>query len=387
MLKPRTFRIGLAILALLIAAAVVVFKNRPAVTPRAAASAVTAPALEFLASDLITVTPHDLRQTITVSGALRAVNQAVVKARVAGEIREVLVREGAAVTAGQVLIRMDDSDYQARVTQASGALQAARGQLDIAAKERSNNRALVDKGFISQNAFDNSASQYAIAQANLNSARGAVDIAQKSLADTVLRSPIAGLVSSRSVQPGEKVSADNRLLEIVDLRQMEMEASVPATDIAQITLGQSVSVRVDGLPQAVVGSVTRINPGTQSGSRSILAYIQLNNPDGALRDGMFGEAELTLSHKSGVLSVPQSAIRERDGRTIVYAIENGALAEKVVTLGLTGNDDNGAAVEITHGLRSGVQVVKANLGNLQAGMPVRVASGAVAATAPATGKE
>lgn len=386
MLKPRTF-LGLAILALLFVGAVVIFKNRPAATPRSAAPAVTAPALEFLAVDLITVTPRDLRQTITVSGALRAVNQAVVKARVAGEIREVLVREGAAVTAGQVLIRMDDSDYQAKVAQATGALQAARGQLDIAAKERSNNRALVDKGFISKNAFDNSASQYAIAQANLNSAKGAFDIAQKSLADTVLRSPIAGLVSSRTVQPGEKVSADNRLLEIVDLRQMEMEAAVPATDIAQITLGQPVSVRVDGLPQAVVGSVTRINPGTQSGSRSILAYIQLNNPDGALRGGMFGEAELTLSHKAEVLSVPQSAIRERDGRTIVYAIENGVLAEKTVTLGLTGNDDNGAAVEITHGLRSGVQVVKANLGNLQAGTPVRVAGGAAAASAAAVRKE
>lgn len=386
MLKPRTF-LGLAILALMIVGAVIIFKNRPAATPRSAAPAVTAPALEFLAGDLITVIPHDLRQTITVSGALRAVNQAVVKARVAGEIREVLVREGAAVTAGQVLIRMDDSDYQAKVAQATGALQAARGQLDIAAKERSNNRTLVDKGFISKNAFDNSASQYAIAQANLNSAKGAFDIAQKSLADTVLRSPIGGLVSSRTVQPGEKVSADNRLLEIVDLRQMEMEAAVPATDIAQITLGQPVSVRVDGLPQAVVGSVTRINPGTQSGSRSILAYIQLNNPDGALRGGMFGEAELTLSHKAEVLSVPQSAIRERDGRTIVYAIENGVLAEKTVTLGLTGNDDNGAAVEITHGLRSGVQVVKANLGNLQAGTPVRVAGGAAAATAAAVRKE
>lgn len=386
MLKPRTF-LGLAILALMIVGAVVIFKNRPAATPRSAAPAVTAPALEFLAGDLITVIPHDLRQTITVSGALRAVNQAVVKARVAGEIREVLVREGAAVTAGQVLIRMDDSDYQAKVAQATGALQAARGQLDIAAKERSNNRTLVDKGFISKNAFDNSASQYAIAQANLNSAKGAFDIAQKSLADTVLRSPIGGLVSSRTVQPGEKVSADNRLLEIVDLRQMEMEAAVPATDIAQITLGQPVSVRVDGLPQAVVGSVTRINPGTQSGSRSILAYIQLNNPDGALRGGMFGEAELTLSHKAEVISVPQSAIRERDGRTIVYAIENGVLAEKTVTLGLTGNDDNGAAVEITHGLRSGVQVVKANLGNLQAGTPVRVAGDAAAATAAAVRKE
>ena len=386
MLKKRAFRIALVILALLIAAAVITIKIRSATPAPAATPAATVQALEFLASDLIQITPHDLRQTITVSGALRARNQAVVKAKVAGEIREVLVREGEAVTAGQVLIRIDGSEYQARIDQATGALQAARGQLEIAGKARDNNRALLEKGFISKNAFDNSASQYAIAQANIDSARGALDIAQKSLADTVLRAPIAGLISHRSVQPGEKVSADNLLLEIVDLRQMEMAASVPAPDIAQIKLGQPVSIRVDGISQAIAGSVVRINPTTESGSRSILAYIQIDNPNGALRGGMFAQAELTLSQKSGVLSVPQSAIRQVDGRTLVYAIENGILLEKAVTLGLEGNDDNGAAVEIAAGLTAGAQVVKANLGHLQAGTPARLATNAANA-APAARKE
>lgn len=386
MLKKRAFRIALVILALLIAAAVITIKIRSATPAPAATPAATVQALEFLASDLMQVTPHDLRQTITVSGALRARNQAVVKAKVAGEIREVLVREGEAVTAGQVLIRIDGSEYQARIAQATGALQAARGQLEIAGKARDNNRALLEKGFISKNAFDNSASQYAIAQANIDSARGALDIAQKSLADTVLRAPIAGLISRRSVQPGEKVSADNLLLEIVDLRQMEMAASVPAPDIAQIKLGQPVSIRVDGISQAIAGSVVRINPTTEAGSRSILAYIQIDNPNGALRGGMFAQAELTLSQKSGVLSVPQSAIRQVDGRTLVYAIENGVLTEKAVTLGLEGNDDNGAAVEIAAGLTAGAQVVKANLGHLQAGTPARLATNAANA-APAARKE
>lgn len=383
MLKPRSFKIALALLALLIAGTAIALKTRGATPGPGTTPAAAVPALEFLAGDLIAVAPRELRQTIAVSGALRAANQAIVKAKVAGEVRAVLVREGDTVTAGQVLIRIDGSEYQARVAQASGALQAARGQLEIAGKARDNNRALLEQGFISKNAFDNSASQNVIARANLDSARGALDVAQKSLGDTVLRAPIAGLISSRSVQPGEKVSADNLLLEIVDLRQMEMDASVPATEIAQIRLGQPVSVRLDGVAQAVAGRVARINPGTQSGSRSILAYIQIDNPDRALRGGMFGEAELTLSQKSGVLSVPQSALRQVDGKTIVYAIENGFLTEKPVTLGLEGNDGNGAAVEITAGLTSGAQVVKANLGNLQAGTPARLATKA----AVAAGKE
>jgi membrane fusion protein (multidrug efflux system) len=312
-----------------------------------------------------------VRQLLPLSGSLRAVNQAAVKARVGGDVREVLVREGEAVRAGQVLVRMDTSDYQARVDQARGALLATRGQLDIATKARDNNKALLEKGFISKNAFDNAASQLDIARANAESAKGALDVAQKALVDTVIRAPISGLVSSRLVQPGEKVSPDNRLLDVVDLHQMEMEASVPAADIMNVSLGQDVQVRVEGLAAPLTGKVARINPSTQSGSRSILVYIQIDNPQGVLRVGMFGEARLTLAKKTNVLTIPQSALQADAGNTYVYAIETGKLVPKTVTLGLRGHDDEGPAVEIVKGLENGAQIVKTNLGTLRAGTAVR----------------
>lgn len=378
MLKRRAFWIVLALIvaiALLstVAANSIVRKPAPAQALPAAGSTA---AIEFLASDVITVTPQDLRQTLTFSGALRALNQAAVKAKVAGELRDVLVREGEAVTAGQVLARIDGSEFEARLAQARGAMLAAQGQLDIATKTRDNNQALLAKGFISKNAFDNAASQYVIAQANLASARGALDVARKALADTVIHAPISGLISSRSVQPGEKVSADNRLLDIIDLRQMEMEAAVPVTDIAQIQLGQQASIRVDGVPDAVSGTVTRINPSTQSGSRSVMAYIQIDNPQRVLRAGMFGEAQLTLAQKSGVLSVPQSALRQAAGLSTVYAIENGILLEKPVVPGIRGKAGarQEEAVEIVRGLRSGARIVQADLGNLRAGSAVKFAA-------------
>ena len=378
MLKRRALWLVLALilaLALLttVAANSIAKKAAPAqALPAAGSAAVT----EFLSGDVITVTPQQLRQTLTFSGALRALNQAVVKAKVAGEVREVLVREGEAVTAGQVLARIDDSDFRARLAQATGALLAARGQLDIATNTRDNNQALLAKGFISKNAFDNAASQYVIAQANLASAKGALDVAQKALADSVIRAPITGLISSRSVQPGEKVSADNRLLDIVDLRQIEMEASVPVTDIAQIRLGQQASIRVDGVPDAVSGTVARINPSTQAGSRSVMAYIQIDNPQRVLRAGMFGEAQLTLAQKSGVLSVPPSALRQAAGQSTVYAIENGILLQKPVLPGISGKAGAGQeeAVEIVRGLSSGARIVQANLGSLRTGSAVKFAA-------------
>ncbi|TFI22869.1 efflux RND transporter periplasmic adaptor subunit, partial [Herbaspirillum sp. 3C11] len=322
--------------------------------------------------DIAVAQVEALRQVLPMSGALRALNQVAVKAKVAGEVKEVLVRAGEAVTLGQVLIRMDTSEYQAKVEQAKGSLVASRGQLDIATKSRDNNLALLDKGFISRNAFDNAASQFDIAKANVDTARGALDVAQKALNDTVIKAPMAGLVSTRTIEPGEKVSVDNKLLDVVDLRQMELEAPVPTADILKVKLGQEVQVRVEGLPDAVAGKVVRINPATQSGSRSIMVYVRIDNPDNLLRAGMFADASLTLDKRDAVLTVPTTAIQNEGDKAYVYTIENGKLARHNVVTGLRGVDSKGNAVEISSGLQGGARIVKANLGNLNAGTPVKI---------------
>lgn len=338
--------------------------------------------IELLASDVTTIKTRDLRQVLPLSGALRAVNQAAVKARVAGEVQEVLVREGETVKAGQVVARMDTTEYSARAAQARGALAAARGQLDIATKSRDNNTALLAKGFISQNASDNAASQYQIAQANVDSAKAALDVTQKSVADTTVRAPIAGLVSNRTVQPGEKVSTDFHLLDIVDLRRMEMEAAVPTSEIQRVALGQEVQLKIEGVALPMAGKVARINPSTQAGSRSIIVYVEVDNPQGLLRVGMFGEAQLTLNRRSAVLSAPASAIRNVNGATVVYAVERGMLRQVPVTVGITGDDGEGGAVEILGGLTEGAQVVRNNLGNLLPGTAVTFAKPTGSVTTP-----
>jgi len=361
-----------AIVATLIAGLMLRPKKAPSPPPAPVASV-----LELLPQEVLDIEPVVLHQTLAVSGSLRAVAQASVKARVAGEVREVLVREGEAVQAGQVLVRMDGSDYQAKVDQARGALNAARAQQDIAAKTRDNNQALLEKGFISRNAFDNADSQYAVAQANVDSARGALDFVQKSLNDTTIRAPISGLIASRSVQPGEKVSADNRLLDIMNLASMELEAATPTSDITRVALGQPVSLRVEGLPDNFTGRVARINPGTQAGARSVLVYIQVANPQGLLRSGMFAEAQLTLASKDNVLALPQSAIHKDSNGAYVYVIEGGEILRKPVRPGMTGRSDNRDMIEISAGLVSGEQVIKIDMGSLRSGTAARVAQPAL----------
>lgn len=365
----------IVILVIIIAGGVTwTLKQKSAVKPApvAAPIALAAPTLEFLPSEIFTANPLDIQQTLSLSGALRAVDISSVKARVAAEVREIPVREGDAVRAGQIVARMDVTEFQARVDQARGTLNAARAQLDIATKNRDNNRTLVEKGFISKNAFDNSASQYATAEANVEAAKGSLDVVQKLVNDTVIRSPIAGVVAMRYVQAGEKVSADNKLLDIVNLQKMELEAAVPTNDITNVAIGQRVTLRIEGLPQTIEGKVVRINPATQSGSRSVLVYVQIANPQNQLRSGMFAEAQLILKTKTGVLALPQNAIRKDGNGTYVYVVEGGVLARKPVTIGMSGRTSDDYMTEVLSGIDFGTQVVGTDMGSLRPGTNVRI---------------
>ena len=344
----------------------------PAPAMPAVAKTNTPTALEFLASEVVTTEPTELRQMMQLTGTLRAVDQVTMKAKVAAEVRAVMVREGEAVAAGQIVVKLDTGEYDARVSQARGNLNNARAQLEIATKTRDNNLALVEKGFISKNALDNSASQYAAAKASVDAAQGALDIVLKSLNDTVSRSPISGLVSVRHVQPGEKVSIDSRLIEIVNLQKLELEAAVPSSEIARVAIGQKVELSVEGLPQHFDGKVVRINPSTQAGSRSVPVYVQVTNPQNLLRVGMFAEGRLLLSSKSGVMALPQSAVRKVNDSSFVFAIANNKIERVPVALGSTGLVGDDHHIEITSGLEFGAQVIRADMGNLTPGTPVRV---------------
>ena len=367
--------VWLAVIVVIIA--IIIAISSSLLKPKKPVAPVNAPlasaALEFTQEEIISVSAGKLEQTLALSGSLRAVEQASVKARIAGDVREVMAREGEAVKAGQMLVRMDTTEYQAKVDQAKGNLNAARAQMDIAIKNRDNNRALLDKGFISRAAFDNTASQLAVTQANVDAARAALEVIQKLLSDTVIRAPISGLIASRNVQPGEKVSVDYRLFDLVNLKKMEMEAAVPAHEIGHIKLGQQVSLLIEGMPETFKGQVTRINPSTQSGSRSILVYIQISNPQDLLRAGMFAQAQLTLQTKSDVYTLPVSAVRKDSSGAYVYAITAGKLIKKAVVLGMEGRSSDEPRLEITTGLSSGDQVLKNDMGNLRPGTTVHIA--------------
>ena len=353
-----------------------------------------AASLEFAAADLLRLEPGSIERGIPLTGTLRAREQTLVRAKLAGELVELTVREGTAVRAGQRIARIDPTDFEARVREREAQRRSAEAQLEQARRTFENNRQLLEKGFISQNAFDNAQSGLQVAVANRDAALAQLAQARKALADTVVTAPMDGIVAERFAQVGEKVSPDTRIVSIVDLSRMEIEAPVPASEIASVRLGQPVSLRVEGIDAVQTGEVVRIAPSTAAGTRSVPVYIGLDNRDPRIRAGLFAHGTLSVERRSGVLVVPAASVRDAAGRSFVYVVADGVLREQVVTLGLrdpaapAANGSTGIA-EVTGGLKPGDTIVGVNLGTLRAGSRVRIAAAQPAAANPgqATGAD
>jgi RND family efflux transporter MFP subunit len=242
--------------------------------------------VELAGSDVIKAELRELAQGLPISGSLRAINSALVKARAAGELQGLTVREGDVVKAGQIVARIDATEYGARVKQAQEQADSAKAQIDIAQRQWDNNKALMDQGFISKTALDTSLNNFNAAQANHKAALAAVEMARKTLDDTVLRAPISGVVAQRLAQPGERVALDGRVIEIVDLSRLELEATLSAADSMNVRMGQEAMLQIEGSAKPVLAKVVRINPSAQAGSRSVLAYLAIADATG-LRQGLF----------------------------------------------------------------------------------------------------
>jgi RND family efflux transporter MFP subunit len=344
--------------------------------------------LEFASSDLITLAPAAVERTIPLTGTLKATNQTLVRAKVSGELVELAVREGTAVQAGQRIARIDPTEFEARVREREAQRRSAEAQEDQARRTMENNRKLLDRSFISQNAFDNAQSGYQVAVANRDAAVAQLAQARKALADTAVLAPMSGVVAERFAQVGEKVSPDSRILTIVDLSRMEIEAHVPASEIGSVRVGQPVTLRVEGIEAPQTGEVVRISPSTAAGTRSVPVYIGLDNRDPRIRAGLFAQGALAVERHDDVLAVPVAALRDAAGRTFVYRVVDGLLEERPVTTGLrdpSARAANGSTgvVEVLEGLKAGDTIVGVNLGTLRAGSKVRIGGQPPAAQAGA----
>ena len=329
--------------------------------------------LQLTADEVIAVRRQSLTLGVPVSGALRAVESAMIKARVGGELQGLTLREGDSVKAGQEIARIDPTEARARLRQAQQQADAAKAQVDINQRQYANNRALVDQGFISATALVTSQSSLDAAKASYQATVAAADVARKALDDTVLKSPITGLVAQRLAQPGERVAVDTRIIEVVDLSRLELEALLSPADSLAVRVGQKAQLTTEGTAAPVSATVARISPSAQAGSRTVPVYLRVEQPPGdtPLRQGLFVQGLLTTG-SAEVLTVPLDAVRTDRPVPYLQTLQNGRIAYADVKTGVR-SVRNGQTWVAIEGVAEGTEVVAGRIGPLREGTAVTAA--------------
>ena len=325
--------------------------------------------IELTASDVFTAQNISMTQGLPISGTLKATSSAMIKARVAGELLSLEVREGDAVKAGQIIAKVDPTEYLAKQRQAQQQAEAARAQVEIAQRQFDNNNALVNQGFISKTALDTSIANLNAAKATHQAAISALDVTSKAVEDCNLKSPLNGFVSQRLAQTGERVAPEARIVEVVDLSQFELEATLTPADALSVKVGQPAKLSIEGSTQEVSAKVLRINPSTQVGSRSVLVYLGIQGHP-ALRHGVFVQGSLGTQQIQAV-AIPIDSVRTDKSAPYAQVVQEGKVVHVKINLGAKG-EVNGKTLMAVPDMTEGKLVLTSNAGAVLEGTLVKL---------------
>ena len=348
-----------------------------------------------------------LEQLIVVTGTLAAEQEIILGMKVAGRISELPVDLGSTVQKGDVIARLDTTDFELRVRQSAAALEQARVRLglpptgtneDVDIERTSQVRGaratmdgtrarldramqLYEQGLMAKADFDVTNSAYKVAEAQyadaLDEARirqgvlaqrkSELEIARQQLADAVLYSPIGGSVRQRSANVGQYVSAGTPVVTLVQMNPVRLRTDVPEREALNIRTGMSVRVTVEGTSSIHEGRVVRLSPSVDEANRTLLVETEIPNPSNVLRPGSFARAEIVASSSQRGLMVPAAAIVSFAGIDRVFTVHDGKASEIRIKTGR--RTDTG--IEILEGVAAGDQVV-VNPGNMTDGESVTV---------------
>jgi membrane fusion protein, multidrug efflux system len=378
MRKPWLIGGGVAITVALVAVGVTMRAKSAASTEDKKPPVVT---LEFTPAEVVKPVFTTLPEHIEFSGPLMAPRTAVVRAKASGTLLGLSVAEGSRVKAGQTLGSIDLADLQSRAAERAAGVDSAKARVAEAQRIHQSNEDLASQKFISSNALESSRTALDSARAALRSSQAQLATSSVGIRDAALVAPISGVIGRRSVVPGEKVSAEQELMTVVDLSTLELAGAVGTHQVSMLRPGQKLAVRVEGAGATVEGRIDRIAPMAEAGTRGIRVVVVLANPDEAFRAGQYASALVSLADATERLTVPATAVGQASGQDFVWTLEKGALVRRIV---VTGRRDTAAhRVEVTQGLNADTSVLAARFDTLKEGAPARVNAQAAGAGMPA----
>jgi len=349
-----------------------------------------------------------IARTVAATGTLAADDQVVLGTKVAGRLAEITVDLGTRVKRGQIIGKLDQSDFKLRVEQAEAALQQARVRLGLTPTGSDEKvdpeqtaivrqaRAMMDDARLTRDRSVKLAQQELIARAQLDSAEAALlvsegryqdaieevrnrqaviaqrrselDLARQQLADTVILSPLDGVVSLKQASVGEYLPAGAPIATMVRVHPLRLRVPVPEREGSGVRAGHAVTLTVEGDSTLYRGRVVRLSPIVQEQNRTLLVEAEVPNERGFLRPGSFARVEIMTEVSQPVVTVPSTAIIVFAGVEKVLVVRQGKTAEVRVTTGRRLGPD----VEVVEGLKRGDPVVTVP-GNLTGGQAVTVA--------------
>lgn len=291
------------------------------------------------------------------TGTLVAEDEATVNAKVGGVIEQILVEEGDRVAAGQALARLETDRLALETARAKAAL-------DKLEQNFRRNQSIYLRNLISKEAYEQ-------IKFELDGARAAYELAELSLHESVIRAPISGTISQRSVKVGNTILVGSPMFRITQMDSLQAELFVPERDIHKLRPALPAKVSVDAWPdKAFAASILRVNPvvDAATGTVKVTLAMAANQPE--LKPGMFGRFEIVYDRRDHALLVPKDAVLSEDAQHSVFAVVDGKAQRRVVTLGYS--DDTHE--EILDGLKVGETVVTTGQAALKDGARVEVVS-------------
>jgi multidrug resistance efflux pump len=361
-------------------------------------------AIQTTALQRVTVT-----RQVDLQGTLLSPDQARVSSEVAGIVRDVPVQLGSEVRTGDVLVRLEPRELQLALDRAESALRQVEAQLGIdraqdkqppaddqiaSVRQATANRddarnmfqraeQLNTRGLMSKVDYDAADTRLKVAEANYQAAlenarslkaqlqdrRAAFELAQKKVADAVVRAPVAGAVAERLVQPGEYIRENTPVALIVQVNPLKLKTAIQERHAGVIRAGQTVQFTVEAFPDRMfVGRIAYVSPAVDQATRTFPVEAMVENADRVLKPGFFAKGIAEVKVDSNVLAAPESAVSTLAGVSTVFVIENDKARQQQVTLGVK----QGTLLEVTSGLKGHETLATMNLSQLATGVAVKV---------------
>lgn len=363
------------------------------------ASASEAASVEVAA---VAAVERPITRFLRVTGTLAAEEEAEVAAEVQGRVIATPVERGTRVSEKSDLIRIAPAEATAQAAEAeANAAQIesrlglsggstldvervpevanAKANLQLAQGDFERTRMLFERKLLSQAEFDQRSAQFEVAQRQydiarnaavqqyqaLQAARARVSLAQKALADTVVRAPFSGVVGERLVSVGDYVTRGTKVASVLRTNPLRVELTVPEQYSAEVAVGRAVTFEVDASPgKTFTGQVRYVSPALQTDSRSLIVEAVVPNEDGMLKPGSFATARIEQATRRPGVLVPAAAVRTVGETSRVFVVSGGQVEERIVTVG----QPEGDLVEIATSLKAGEKVATRNVAQLVDGM-------------------